>query len=130
MLLDLALGKLAAQSGRVRRQVCAFLAPYDHAVATRDIAFLERAFLNDYVMTRTSGRKSDVAQILAFSRHMRDSPSYRVVSLKHEQVVVRTVGTMAVHHPNWWIKKYSSSTAAQSSKPAPSATLESRKKCR
>ena len=55
-----------------------------------------RAFPDDYVMTGTSGRRSDRAQVLALCRHERDSPSYRMVSLTHEQVVVRTVGTMAV----------------------------------
>ena len=83
-------------SGRVEREVHAFLAAFDHAIATRDIAFLERAFPDDYVMTGISGRKSDRAQGLAFFRHEGDSTSYRMVSIRHEQVVVRTVGTMAV----------------------------------
>jgi ketosteroid isomerase-like protein len=87
---------IAAQSGKAEREVRAFLADYDKAVASRDIAFLARVLPNDYVMTATSGRKSDRAQVLAFFTRERDKPSSRMLSLKHENVIVRAVGAMAV----------------------------------
>jgi ketosteroid isomerase-like protein len=86
----------AAQGGREEQEVRAFLVEYDKAVAARDIGFLERVLPNDYVFTGASGRKSDRVQVLAFFTHQRDKPSYRIISLKHENVVVRAVGNMAV----------------------------------
>jgi ketosteroid isomerase-like protein len=87
---------VAAQSGSAEQEVRAFLAAYDKAVAGRDIAFLERVMPDDYVFTGESGRKSDRAQVLTFFKQQRDKPSYRMVSLKHENVMVRAVGNMAV----------------------------------
>jgi ketosteroid isomerase-like protein len=87
---------VAAQSSTAEQEVRAFLADYDQAVASRNIEFLERVLPADYVMTGTSGRKSDRAQVLKFFTQERDKPSYRMLSLKHEHVMVRAVGTMAV----------------------------------
>ena len=85
-----------AQSGVEEREVRAFLDEYDKAVLARDIPFLERVLPDDYVMTTTSGRGVDRAGVLAFFTRERDRPSSRMVSLKHEHVVVRAVGNMAV----------------------------------
>lgn len=85
-----------AQSSSAEHEIRAFLAEYDKAVANRDIAFLERVLPDDYVFTGASGRKSDRAQVLKFFTQQRDKPSYRMISLKHENVVVRAVGNMAV----------------------------------
>jgi ketosteroid isomerase-like protein len=87
---------VAAQSRIAEQEVRAFLAEYDKAVAGRDIAFLQRVMPDDYVFTGASGRKSDRAQVLKFFAQQRDKPSYRMISLKHENVVVRAVGNMAV----------------------------------
>ena len=88
--------KGAAQVGSAEREVRAFLADYDKAVVDRDILFLERILPDDYVMTGASGRRADRAQVLAFFTRERDKPSSRMLSLKHENVVVRAVGNMAV----------------------------------
>ena len=87
---------IAAQSSRVEQEVRAFLVEYDKAVATRNIAFLERVLPGDYVFTGASGRKSDRAQVLKFFTQERDKPSSKMISLKHENVVVHAVGNMAV----------------------------------
>lgn len=65
-------------------------------MAGRDIAFLERVLPSDYVMTGTSGRKANRGQVLKFFTQERDKPSYRMLSVKHEQVMVRAVSNMAV----------------------------------
>lgn len=85
-----------AQNGVEEREVRAFLEEYDKAVLARDISFLERVLPDDYVMTTASGRRADRAEVLAFFTRERDRPSSRMVSLKHEHVVVRAVGHMAV----------------------------------
>lgn len=96
-LLMLALpSALRAQSSGVEQEVRAFVAEYDKAVAGRNIAFLERVLPDDYVMTGASGRKSDRTQVLKFFTKERDKPSYRMLSLKHENLVVRVSGNMAV----------------------------------
>jgi ketosteroid isomerase-like protein len=87
---------VAAQATNAEQEVRAFLGEYDRAVANRDIAFLERVLPEDYVFTGANGRKSNRAQVLKFLTQERASPSYRMVSLKHENVVVRAVGDMAV----------------------------------
>jgi ketosteroid isomerase-like protein len=86
----------AAQSPNPENEVRAFLAEYDKAVASRDIIFLERVLPEDYVFTGANGRKSNRAEVLRFFTQQRDRPSYRMVSLKHDNVVVRVVGDMAV----------------------------------
>lgn len=96
MLLLAAPSALHAQAGSLEREVRAFLVEYDKAVAARNIAFLERVMPDDYVFTGASGRKSDRAQVLKYFTQQRAKPSYRMVSLKHENVVVRAVGNMAV----------------------------------
>lgn len=85
-----------AQSTGAEQEVRDFIAEYDKAVANRDIAFLERVMPDDYVFTGASGRKSDRAQVLKFFAQEKNNPSYRMTSLKHENVVVRAVGNMAV----------------------------------
>jgi ketosteroid isomerase-like protein len=87
---------VSAQNSKAEREVRAFLVEYDKAVAERDIAFLERVLPVDYVFTGASGRKSDRAQVLQFFTQQRDKPTSRMISLKHENVVVRVVGNMAV----------------------------------
>jgi len=78
------------------QEVRGFLAEFDTAVSGRDIAFLERVLPNDYVFTGGSGRMSDRTGALKFFQQERDKPSYRMKSLKHENVQVRVVGDMAV----------------------------------
>lgn len=73
-----------------------FLAEYDKAVSSRDIACLERVLPDDYVFTGASGRLSDRTRVLRFFREQRDAPAYRINSLKHQNVIVRVVGNMAV----------------------------------
>ena len=87
---------LAGQNSNAEQEVRVFIAEYDRAVASRDIAFLERVMPDDYVFTGASGRKSDRAQALKFFTQQRDKPSYRMISLKHENVIVRVVDDMAV----------------------------------
>ena len=86
----------AVAQSSTEQEVRAFLAEYDKAVAGRDIAFLADVMPDDYVFTGESGRKSNRAQVLTFFTQERDTPSHRVVSLKHENVIVRVVGNMAV----------------------------------
>jgi len=85
-----------AQNSKAEQEVRGFLAEYDKAVSSRDIAFLERVLADDYVYTGASGRRSDRAQVLKFFNQKRDKPSHRMNSLKHENVRVRVVGDMAV----------------------------------
>ncbi|WP_310570682.1 nuclear transport factor 2 family protein [Gemmatimonas sp.] len=87
---------VAAQSSKAEQEVRAFVAAYDKAVASRDITFLQHVIPDDYVFTGASGRKSDRAQVLNFFTQQRDKPSARMISLKHENVLVRAVGNMAV----------------------------------
>lgn len=87
---------LFAQSRGAEEEVRAFVLEYDKAVASRNIEFLERVIPDDYVFTGANGRKSDRAQVLRYFTQQRDKPSYNMVSLKHENVVVRAVGDMAV----------------------------------
>jgi ketosteroid isomerase-like protein len=86
----------AAQQPGAEEEVRTFLAAYDKAVSARDVAFLERALPDDYVFTGASGRPSDRAEVLKYYARERDRPSYRRLSLKHENVIVRAVGDMAV----------------------------------
>ena len=85
-----------AQNSKDEQEVRDFLAEYDKAVSSRDIAFLERVLPDDYVFTGASGRMSDRARVLKFFKQQRDKPTYRMNSLKHENVKVRVVGNMAV----------------------------------
>lgn len=85
-----------AQESRDQQEVRGFLAQYDKAVSSRDIAFLERVLADDYVYTGVSGRLSDRAQVLKFFKQQRDKPTYRMSLLKHENVKVRVVGKMAI----------------------------------
>lgn len=95
-LLLISPSAVAAQATSAEQEVRAFLREYDKAVANRDIAFLERVLPGDYVFTGASGRKADRAQVLKYFAQERASPSYRMVALRHENVVVRVVGDMAV----------------------------------
>lgn len=74
----------------------AFVAAYDSAVGTRDLAFLKQAIADDYVLTGAGGRKSDRTQMLTYYEQQRDRPSYRRISLTHDNLVVRAVDNMAV----------------------------------
>ncbi|MEZ4457688.1 MAG: nuclear transport factor 2 family protein, partial [Gemmatimonadales bacterium] len=85
-----------AQAGSAENEVRAFLVEYDRAVAARDTAFLAGVLPPDYVFTGADGRKSDRAQVLRYFAQQRARPSYRMVALKHDNVVVRAVGDMAV----------------------------------
>jgi uncharacterized protein (TIGR02246 family) len=85
-----------AQNSKDEQEVRGFLAEYDKAVLSRDIDFLERVLPDDYVFTGASGRMSDRTRVLKFFKQQRDKPTYRMNSLKHENVKVRVVGNMAV----------------------------------
>jgi ketosteroid isomerase-like protein len=86
----------AAQQPGAEEDVRTFLAAYDAAVSARDVAVLERVLPDDYVLTGASGRQSDRAEVLKYYARERDRPSYRRISLKHENVLIRVVGDMAV----------------------------------
>jgi ketosteroid isomerase-like protein len=86
----------AAQHSRTEQEFLRFLAEYDQAVASRDIAFLERSLPDDFVFTGASGRKSDRARTLKYFEQERARPSYRTNLLKHDHVQLRVVGDMAV----------------------------------
>ncbi len=84
------------QSSKGEQQVRRFLAEYDKAIASRDIVFLEAVLPSDYTYTGASGKESDRARVLAFFTREKDTPTYTMNSLKHEDVQVRVVGNMAV----------------------------------
>ncbi len=85
-----------AQRNRPEDEVRALLVAYDSAVSARNIAFLERVLSDDYVLTGAGGRKSSRAQALQYYTAERDRPSYRRISLQHDNVVIRAVSDMAV----------------------------------
>ena len=85
-----------AQISKDEQEVRGFLAEYDKAVSSRDIAFLERVLPEDYVYTGASGRMSDRTRVLNFFKRQRDKPTSRTHSLRHDNVNVRVVGKMAV----------------------------------
>jgi ketosteroid isomerase-like protein len=86
----------ASQRTSAEDEVRAFVARYDKAVASRDTLYLQSVYPADYVFTGASGTKSDREQVLKWSAQQRRNPSHNVVSLKHENVVVRVSGAMAV----------------------------------
>jgi ketosteroid isomerase-like protein len=96
VLLLSALATVGAQRSRTEDEVRLFVTAYDSAVAARDIAFLTQAIATDYVLTGAGGRKSDRTSVLAYYAQQRVQPSYRIISLKHDNIVVRAVSNMAV----------------------------------
>lgn len=86
----------SAQGSDAESQVRAFLQAYERAVSARDISFLERAIADDYVLTGAGGRKTGRDQVLKYYMQERERPSYRRISLTHDNVVVRAVSNMAV----------------------------------
>jgi ketosteroid isomerase-like protein len=85
-----------AQISKDEQEVRGFLAEYDKAVSSRDIAFLERVLPEDYVYTGANGRMSDRTRVLNFFKRQRDKPTSRTHSLRHDNVNVRVVGKMVV----------------------------------
>ncbi len=90
-------GSTSASAQRsAEQEVRTFLAAYDSAVMQRDTAFLARALSAEYVLTGASGRKSEREQVLRFYARERAAPSYRRISLQHDNVIIRVVGRMAL----------------------------------
>lgn len=81
---------------RREREVREFLSRYDKAVADREVATLELMLAEDYVYTGASGRRSDRSRVLAFYKREKTAPSNRRISLIHDNVKIRAVGSMAV----------------------------------
>lgn len=96
VLIIVSIFAAVAQTSKDEQEVRDFLAEYDKAVSSRDIAFLERVLADDYIQTGTTGRAYDRTRVLKFFAQQRDKPTYRMNSLKHENVKVRVVGNMAV----------------------------------
>lgn len=90
-----------AQNSKDEREVRGFLAEYEKAVTSRDIAFLERVLPDDYVYTGPNGKMTNRAQALKYFQQQRDKLSYKSNSLKHVNVKVHVVGDMALVTNDW-----------------------------
>ena len=90
-----------AQNTKRERDFRAFLAGYEKAVPSRDLPFLERAMPDDYVYSGPGGKMTNREQALKYHKQQRDSPDYRSISLKHENMKIRVVGNMALVTNDW-----------------------------
>ena len=90
-----------AQNTKDEQRFRGFLAEYEKAVPSRDIAFLERVLPDDYVYSGPSGKMTTRAQALKYFKQKRDKPDYKLSSLKHLNMKVRVVGNMAVVTNDW-----------------------------
>ncbi len=91
----------SAQNNKAEKDVRGFLALYEKAVPSRDIAFLERVMGDDYVYSGPSGKMTTRAQALKYFKQQRDNPDFKSNSLKHENVKVHVSGNMALVTNDW-----------------------------
>ncbi|MGB5036365.1 MAG: nuclear transport factor 2 family protein [Blastocatellia bacterium] len=90
-----------AQDSKGDQEVRDFIAEYERAVASRDLAFLERVMPDDYVYSGPSGKMTTRAQALTYFREQREKPAYKSHSLEHLNVKVHVVNNMALVTNDW-----------------------------
>lgn len=91
----------SAQDIKGDQEVRRFIAEYEKAVTSRDIAFLERVMPEDYVYSGPSGRLTTRAQALKYFQKQRDTPGFKSQSLDHPNIKVHVVGNIALVTNDW-----------------------------
>ena len=84
-----------------RRELLALVAAYDRAQLARDVAFFDELLAEDFTASYDTGTSETRAEYLAALKGQREKPTYRLVSLRTENVVPRILGSGAVMTGDW-----------------------------
>lgn len=90
-----------AQNSAAEQEVLKFNAAYEKAQIDRDVAFFERVFADDYTFSGPMADVEDKAKALAYIRSEREKPTYKLVSVKSENVKAKVMGNMAILTGDW-----------------------------
>ncbi len=90
-----------AQNSAAEQEVLKFNAAYEKAQIDRDVAFFERVFAEDYTFSGPTAEVEDKAKALAYIRSEREKPTYKLVSVKSENVKAKVIGNMAILTGDW-----------------------------
>ncbi|CAN5780174.1 hypothetical protein BH24ACI3_BH24ACI3_04420 [soil metagenome] len=103
----------AVGQSKEQQEVLQFNAAYEKAQLDRDVAFFERVFADDYTFSGPTAEVEDKAKALAWIRSEKAKPTYKMVSIKSENVKAKVMGNMAILTGDW-IGTSMSATDAQS----------------
>lgn len=101
LLIFLSISSAVAKSDKAEQEVRSFLIEYERGVTSRDVNFLELVIPDDYVYSGPNGKLTNRAQALKYFKEQKDNPDYKLNSLKHENVKVHVVGSMALVTNDW-----------------------------
>jgi ketosteroid isomerase-like protein len=83
------------------QEVLQFNADFEKAQINRDVAFFERVFADDYTFSGPTGETEDKAKAIAWLRSQKEKPTYKVVSMKSEDVRAKVMGNTAILTGTW-----------------------------
>ncbi len=107
-MLILTAGLAAFGQSKAEQEVLKFNSDYDQAQMNRDAAFFERALANDYTFSGPTAEIEDKAKAIAWIREQKAKPTYKLVSVKTEDVKVRVMGEKMAILTGTWIGTSSS----------------------
>jgi len=89
-----------AQSA-AEQEVLKFNAEYEQAQINRDTAYFERVLADDYTFSGPTAEIEDKAKAIAWLRTQKEKPTYKMVSMKSENVKAKVMGNTAILTGDW-----------------------------
>ncbi len=89
-----------AQS-KAEQEVLKFNSEFEQAQINRDVAYFERVFADDYTFSGPTAEVEDKAKAIAWIRNEKEKPTYKMVSVKSENVKAKVMGNMAILTGDW-----------------------------
>ncbi|MDQ3131392.1 MAG: nuclear transport factor 2 family protein [Acidobacteriota bacterium] len=90
-----------AQNGKDEQEILKLNSEYEQAGLKNDAAFFERVWADDYIYSGADGKTENRTQALEFVRKEKEKPTFKLISLKSDDVKIRLIGNAAVVTANW-----------------------------
>lgn len=96
-----------AQNGKTEQEILKFIADYDQAYVNKDIAFAERIWANNYVISTDTGERQNRAESLESARKewSDPNPKYKLLSFKSVNDSLHINGSTAIASGGWTSEK-------------------------
>ena len=92
-----------AQNSTDEQEILKLNAEYERAQLNRDAEFFERALADDYIASYETGTTENKAEYLEVIRKERQQPTYKLISMKSEDLKIKLMGNAAVLTGTWLI---------------------------
>ncbi len=86
---------------KAEQELLKFNSDYEQAQINRDVAFFERGLADEYTFSGPTAEVENKAKAIAWLRAEKEKPTYKIVSMRSEDVKAKVMGNMGILTGTW-----------------------------